>query len=120
MSNKYNILIVEPAQTEQYLYSEIFDSEEFKINFCTTGEKALKYLHENNSIDLLITDLYLTDYVSIKWIEKLRKFTHIPILVVSSIPYNSNEIAQFKNVSAFYKPYSLTQLMNAVLRLVEY
>ncbi|MCK5535494.1 MAG: response regulator [Bacteroidales bacterium] len=116
MSKSLTILVIEPSQTEQFLYSEIFSSSDFQLLNCDTGSEAFSILSGGNSIDMIITDLYLTDIIGLSLIEKLRQHTNIPIVIVSSIPFKIHEIKHIENVEAFYKPYNMAQLMKTVLR----
>jgi DNA-binding response OmpR family regulator len=114
MKQNINILIIEPSQTEKYLYSEIFSEGDFDVSNCNSVSEATQLMNRTK-FDVLITDLYLPDYTGIEVVKLLRSNTKCPIIVVSSIPYVIGELKKFDNIQAFYKPYNMMQLMHAVV-----
>lgn len=117
MSQNLIILIIEPSQTEQFLYSEIFSASEFKIINCSSAVEALTILNANSQIGLVITDLYLPDLIGVELLHKIRTASRVPIIIVSSIPFQKHEVKSFTNIETFYKPYNMSQLLKTVLSI---
>jgi len=117
MNKNLTILIIEPSQTEQFLYSEIFSASEFQIINCSSAEEALTILKSNRQIGLVITDLYLPDIIGVELLSKIRMASKVPIIIVSSIPFQKHEIKNYTNIETFYKPYNMSQLLKTVLSI---
>ena len=76
------ILIVEDEKTARHTFSRILENVEHQVSSVGTGEEALS-IYAKEKIDLILLDLTLPDLDGMDVLERIRKESAVPILVLS-------------------------------------
>jgi len=122
------ILIVEPEQDIQYIYSlftrqHIFEG--FNVNILESGNKCLEVLfsdnvNNNNDYDIIIIDTHLHDISGFEVARKIRNnLPHKRIILTTT--YSLNSISNLidsigiKPKDVFLKPFNFAELIKAIV-----
>ncbi len=117
----FKILIAEDDAAARKLYGKAFQQEGYEVVMVEAGGQMMAELDEN-SYDLLITDMKLEGMSALEALPEIRKrHSRLPIIVVSG--YYVNLVEDFNqkgfNVNLFLnKPLSLSDLKQAVRRVL--
>jgi two-component system KDP operon response regulator KdpE len=109
------ILIVEDDKSIQNLLSLSFKKDEFKMLFFETKKLALQQVLTQNP-DIILIDIGLPDGDGKELIVAIRKFSNVPIIVISARSSES-EIVNSLNFGAddyLIKPFSIVELIARV------
>lgn len=112
MKYKERILVIENDIQIQNFISYILESEGFSYALVNTGENALDYLMAE-PVDLLLLELDLPDLDGLDIIRKIRTWSQMPILVVSSRDQDTDKAIALGIGADDYitKPFSAIELI---------
>ncbi len=80
---KEHVLIVEDDELLRSLLTLHLEDAEYKISSAETGEEALS-IYAREKIDLIMLDLTLPDLDGMDVLERIRKESSIPILILTA------------------------------------
>ena len=112
---KDRILIVEDEKNIAELISAILKANDFDVLFASTAAEACS-MTSSYCPDLVILDLGLPDYDGIQVIQSVRKWSQVPILVVSARYSEKDKITAFEQGADDYitKPFGTAELLARV------
>ncbi len=122
MMNKINICIVEDEEIIRITLSDELIEEGYNVFSFPNAKESLKFL-ENNSVDIIITDLRLPDINGIELLKKVKqKQPQIEMLVMTA--YGSVDTAiEAMKIGAFnylMKPFTTDELLINIQKLIEF
>lgn len=109
------ILIVEDEQAICDTLVEVLEINGYSVLTANNGKEALQVLERNPPPCIILLDLMMPvmggmDFL--EYIDKLDKYKHIPILILSAFNYTEHK---YKNVVGFLKkPMKLDALMHII------
>jgi len=117
-----SVLVVDDEETVCNVISEILETIGFESHRAYSAAEALSFLDEN-SPDLILTDVMMPDIDGLTLIYKIRCATesaNVPIVVISAIATTSDrEAALSAGASAFLaKPFSSQELKEIIRPLL--
>ena len=117
--SKPRILIIDddPAATE--LFKILLASADYDVTTTYSGEKGIELIHQNPP-DLIILDLLMPDMDGWQVCSGIRKFSNVPIIIISVIT-SPKVIAKVLNLGAdeyLTKPVSVNILIACVENLI--
>lgn len=113
------ILVIDDEQQVRSMLKEILEDEGYDVFEAEDGDKGLR-LCEDQSFDLVITDLIMPNKEGIETIRELRKnFPEIKVIAISGggrvVPTTYlGHAQQFGAVRTFQKPIEFTELLDAI------
>ncbi len=119
---KENILVIEDDASMRLLVSH-FLGKTYEVHTEATAESAMSWLEDNNTPELIITDMILPGMQGVEFIECVKssdKLQHIPILVLSSLT-NPKEELNHKHLSIdgfIRKPFNPEELRWKIQSLI--
>lgn len=110
--NKSLILIVEDDKAVKNLISTTLETHNYDYHTASNGESAILDATSNNP-DVIFLDLGLPDIDGINIIKKIRSWSNVPIIVISSRSEDKNKIdALDAGADDFItKPFSVDELL---------
>lgn len=120
MSKKNVLLIADPDPVTKKMLELVLDDTAFKIVDCKSGKQGIQ-LCVSIKPDLVILELNLPDMQGIEVVSKLREWSSLPIIIISTYTDNEHVIATL-NAGAndyVFKPFNTDVLLariNAALR----
>ena len=113
---KDQILLVEDEPDLLQTLSFNFENEGYKVSKALNGEKAMKFLEENNSISLVVLDLMLPDISGLDICRHIRSSDNLKDILVIMVTAKGEEVDRvvgFEIGADDYvvKPYSVRELM---------
>ena len=123
MKIKDKVLIVEDEQSISNFISMILQASGFDTIVVRTGEEALTMV-SSHCPDLIILDLGLPDMDGMEVLKSVRKWSNLPVVVVSARNHEHDKLEALDYGADDYlvKPFEMKELMariNAVLRRSE-
>lgn len=114
------ILIVDDEPRYLRLLSFNLESEGYEIITTDNGEEAIQIISTSN-LDLVILDIVMPHLDGISTCERIRRFSNIPIIIISARSEEINKVQALNTGADDYisKPYSATEVIarvRAVLR----
>ncbi len=121
--NKIKIMVIEDSAPMQLVLSHHLKNY-FEVCMFNDGFEAMSFLHEGNSVDIIISDLNTPRMNGFELINQLRAsgfFSTIPIIVLSGEESTDTKIKCLESGADDYlvKPFNPRELMariNALLR----
>ncbi len=114
------ILVVEDEPHIREMLVEMLEGKGFKVAMAEDGERALKWLRENDyGVELIITDVVMPRMDGVKLYRTLRKEApQIRILFISGYAQHILEKYGFneRNFSILKKPFTFNQLIEEIKR----
>ncbi|MDP5136010.1 response regulator transcription factor [Rheinheimera baltica] len=106
------ILVLEDDPAMQSFLSTLLKSHQHKVLSFTAGLPALQCL-VTESVDLILLDLGLADMDGQVWLEQLRSWSEIPVIVISARHSEQDKVLALDNGANDYvtKPFSAAELM---------
>lgn len=119
MENKKTILIVDDEIDILDVFSDILTELDYLTETAMGYEQALRIL-EDKHIDLVISDVRMPGKDGIELLKKIKaEFRQMPVIISSGFTdYNIDEILELGAVDFIKKPLSLTDLSNAVEKVL--
>ena len=111
------IMIIEDDKETQFLFNELFTSENYDVISALDGNAALKEIKNNNWPDLILMDLNFPEGTPEDFLEELRKEEkgrNVPILLVSGDSKIDTRVHELKVQGYIEKPFSLDTLLEQV------
>ena len=95
----------------------LYLSSTYKVSYKENPLKAIAWLQEGNLPDLIISDLNMPEMVYLKANDM---FSHIPVLILSSVESSSNRIRLFEEGAEDFilKPFNPEELRVRVKRIL--
>lgn len=112
---KDRILVVEDEKNIADLIAAILKANDFDVIFAVTAAEACSMI-SSYCPDLVMLDLGLPDYDGVQVIESVRKWSQVPILVVSARYSEKDKIDAFEKGADDYitKPFGAAELLARV------
>jgi CheY-like chemotaxis protein len=118
IGSKINILIVDDDQDLLDLMVEIFDEKKFKVITAHDGIEA-NFKFQNQDFDIIITDIRMPKMDGLAFARLIHKIKNIPIIFISaSTDDYKTELELFENIDVLGKPFSSTDILNRVSKLL--
>lgn len=117
-----NILIVEDEKKIAELLRDYIKLAGFDIHILTRGDKVIPWI-KNNSLDLILLDLMLPGMNGIEVCRDIRKFSQIPIIMITAQTEEIDrllglELGADDYISKPFSPREVVARVKAVLRRV--
>lgn len=114
------ILVVDDDKDIVELLSIYIKNEGYEPVTANSGEEALKKLHENPDIGLMILDIMMPKMSGIEVVQKVRKNSQIPIIIVSAKTSDIDKIQGLVTGADDYvtKPFNPLEVMARVKSLL--
>ena len=118
-ANTPRILVVEDEFLIRLTLVEALTDEGFDVVEAESGDEALPLLQSDPSIGILLTDIQLPGKLDGNGLVRRARETRpeLPVLFMTGRPDPTAEAAASPNDSFIAKPYTLTDICNAVRRL---
>lgn len=112
---KSKILIVEDDSAISHLIRTTLETQDYSYQVAMNGERAMMLLLSYNP-DLILLDLGLPDMNGIEIITKVRRFSQIPIIVVSARSEDQDKVEALDAGADDYltKPFSVDEFLARV------
>jgi len=121
--NKENILIIEDEKGVLELIEDILEKFNYKYISTETGKEAEKIFDsKKEEIDLIISDIILTDINGIKLVDKLRKVKKDMKVILTSGYSDEKVLHQKMKEKGYYfiqKPFSIKELAYLVKKVLK-
>lgn len=120
---KRTILIVDDSESVREMLTYSLEDAGYEIMAGVDGEDALKYFHENQKINLIITDLHMPRLDGIGFIKKVRvmdNYRYVPILFLTTESQGSKK-EEAKNAGAtgwLVKPFVAEKLLTVIKKVL--
>ena len=110
------ILIVEDDTKIQNIIAFNFERENFQVFTADTGLEAIEILKEEEDISIVLMDVMLPGMNGLERTREIRKFSNVPILMVSALEDETNKLEGFECGVEDYitKPFSMRELIARV------
>jgi len=117
------ILIVDDDLRMDRMLTFLFEAQGFTVKFSETGQDAIEILKEYRP-DVILLDLLMPEMDGFEVCEKIKKnpeLAHIPVIVLSALPYLSHKERAFSLGACEYieKPFVSIKLVNKVKEVIE-
>ena len=121
MKSKKTILLLDDFENTLFVTGITLEQRGFNVIKAGTAAEALKHLHSETSIDLIITDFNMPAMNGLEFVEELKKIptrSAIPIFVLSTEKREDyKERARQKGVTAWIpKPFASDKLIDLTKR----
>ncbi|MFW6364828.1 MAG: PAS domain S-box protein [Bacteroidota bacterium] len=117
----YKILVIEDDISSQRFIKEALKSTGAEIILSDNGTKAIKYLKENQTPDVVILDIKLPDYSGFDIIKKIKAINpDLSIIAATAYAMESDKKKAFKQGFDDYisKPLSKVKLLNSLAKFL--
>ena len=113
--NQYHILVVEDERNIRNFMKTILTSNNYTVLTATTGEEAMALL-SSQCPDLVLLDLGLPDTDGQMFIQAVRRWSQVPILVVSARTHERDKVMALDFGADDYitKPFGTSELLARV------
>ncbi len=113
--NKYHILVVEDEKNIRGFMQTVLTSNGYAVLTAKTGEEAMMML-SSHCPDLVLLDLGLPDTDGQLFIQAVRKWTQVPIIVVSARTHERDKVLSLDLGADDYvtKPFGTSELLARV------
>ena len=117
--NEYLVLVVEDDKPIRSLITTTLKMNEYKYITASKGNEAIM-LSASHKPDIIILDLGLPDIDGVEVIEQIRKWSDVPIIIVSARSEDRDKIIALDKGADDYltKPFSVDELL-ARLRVIQ-
>lgn len=117
--NEYLVLVVEDDKPIRSLITTTLKMNEYKYITASKGNEAIM-LSASHKPDIIILDLGLPDIDGVEVIEQIRKWSDVPIIIVSARSEDRDKITALDKGADDYltKPFSVDELL-ARLRVIQ-
>lgn len=88
------ILIAEDDYEIAKLIKEYLKEFEYKVIWSSTGYEALEDF-QNNDVDLVVLDIMMPELDGYGFLDRLRKFSNIPVIIISANTKTSYKVEGF-------------------------
>ena len=118
---KFVILVDDKQEIAKIIM--LYLSSTYKVSYKENPLKAIAWLQEGNLPDLIISDLNMPEMSGEEFLVYLKAndmFSHIPVLILSSVESSSNRIRLFEEGAEDFilKPFNPEELRVRVKRIL--
>ena len=102
-----NVLVIDDSKVTCQIIQGILKSLGHNPIIQTSGESALKYLNENNTIDMIFLDVVMPKISGFDVLEKIREskeLTEIPVIMLTSKRGDQDLLDGYTNGADYYIP----------------
>lgn len=112
MTNSPLLMIVEDDEVISNFISAILTSNDYKVIKTTSGKEAIS-MASSHCPDLILLDLGLPDIDGMEVLKTIRKWTGIPVIVVSARSYEREKVEVLDLGADDYitKPFGISELL---------
>lgn len=116
---KIKILVVEDDKHIRETVTAYLLEAEYQVDTCSDGDSALEHFYEK-IYHLIILDIMLPGVNGHELLKELRKLHDTPVLMMTALDDNENEIKAFSNEADDYvtKPFTIEVLLKRVEALL--
>ena len=117
------ILLVEDEKLKRISLTDALERKKFEVLPCENPVDALTILDDENSVDVIVTDLKMPKMNGIDFIKKVREFNkEVPIIVVTAYATVETAVDAMKLGAYDYitKPFTTDELILVLDRLRDY
>ena len=113
------ILVVEDDMHIQDMVSKFLRREGWLVDSCSNGDEALELIYDKD-YHLIVLDILLPGTNGQKVLEELRKIRDTPVLIMTALSDDDNQLKAFNNLADDYvtKPFSMQILVKRVEALL--
>lgn len=117
---KEHVLIVEDDEHLRSILTLHLEAAEYKISSAGTGEEALS-IYAKEKIDLILLDLTLPDLDGMNILERIRKESSVPILILTARKSKIDKLIGLGSGASVYlaKPVEPQELIMRVGKLLD-
>ncbi len=116
-----NILIVDDEEGIRGLYESELQTEGFVTHSVSSGEEALRFVGENQRVDLVILDIKMENMNGLEVLEEFRtKFKGVPVILNSAYSTYKNNFTSWLADAYLVKSSNLTELKDKVKELLAF
>lgn len=118
IDNKKRVLLVDD-QTKIVYYVQLgLNLEGFDVATANSGNKALEAIR-SETFDIMLLDIRLPDIDGFSVLQKLRKFSQIPVIAYSATPEYSARALEYGANGFIAKPFEMDQLIETIYELTK-
>ena len=123
-NNKKYVLIVEDDKSQSTSFERIVSQIPYDYISLTSGKEALNHIKDNKNVGLILLDLALIDIGGFEFLEKAKKISKTPIIILTANeePQTAFKAAKLGAEDYFIKWKSqkeLKRLVEAIIRNME-
>lgn len=119
LNNPFKILLVEDEPSVRFLMNEVLSERGFEVRDAALGRDALRQLSSADGFHLMIVDLGLPDMTGEEVVRKARHMMpDVAVLFVTGQIADDVRFPLDATTDVLAKPFSLSQLVEAVHRLL--
>jgi CheY-like chemotaxis protein len=115
------IMIIEDDFETQFLFTELLESEGYKVVSKTSGKEALEYISAGGKSDLIFMDLNFPGGTPEEFTTQMRSFDHAkntPLVIVSGKTDIADYAQRLQAISFLKKPFDLDPLLNLITEVI--
>lgn len=118
---KTNLLIVEDNRMELEVLRADMEKSGFHCLIAEDGKSALEIMGDTE-VDLVLSDLYMPHMDGMELLNKTKKLSNIPFIMLTGTGSVDNAVASIKQGADDYiqKPYNLNELLATIKRSISY
>ncbi|MHC9538080.1 MAG: ATP-binding protein [Vulcanimicrobiota bacterium] len=116
------ILIVEDDVSARRFLKRVLEQYRYVVKTAATAKEAIEVFQEDNTFDLLFSDVVLPDINGLDLAEGLRRLVPtLRVLMTSGYAEEKSQLTNIieKNIPFIHKPYPLLVLLQAIRRVIE-
>ncbi|BBF41843.1 sensor histidine kinase [Lachnospiraceae bacterium KM106-2] len=112
ISNKRNIVLIDDDAAMRSILSSVLTDADYKVELAATGQEGLSML-TSQCFDMVLLDLGLLDMDGMDLLLEVRKWSEIPVIIVSSRSDENSIVAAFEAGADDYmvKPVGTRELL---------
>lgn len=115
------ILVVDDEERMRKLVNDFLTRKQYKVVEAADGEEAINLFIKNNDFDLIILDVMMPKMDGWEVCREIRKFSKIPIIMLTAKSEESDELLGFElgvdeYISKPFSPRILVARVDAILR----
>lgn len=112
LNNKTNILVIEDEKNIRNFISTTLKNNDYRVLECATGTEAIS-ITASHCPDIILLDLGLPDMDGLKVIKEIRKWSTLPIIIISARTNETEKVAALDEGADDYitKPFGTSELL---------
>lgn len=116
-----NILVVDDEERMRKIIKDFLKIQGYNVIEAENGEKAIEIFSSQKSIDLILLDIMMPKMNGWEVCEYIRKFSNVPIIMLTALDGEADELTGFKlgideYISKPFSPKILVARVNAILK----
>lgn len=112
LNNKTNILVIEDEKNIRNFISTTLKNNDYRVLECATGTEAIS-ITASHCPDIILLDLGLPDMDGLKVIKEIRKWSTLPIIIISARTNETEKVTALDEGADDYitKPFGTSELL---------